>query len=785
MTRRWTAWSVAGGVAAATIYALTPVTVCVVIAAAVVLPLFGAGLSPRDRRWLTIIVCAAVVVRVLIVGGMFLRNIQVHDDQFVGATSGDEAYAMSRALRMRDIVRGWPTTKYDYFVAYDEYGRNSFTAALTGLQLIFGPTPYSLRLLNALLFLCGALLLFRVAYRAFGRVAAFGGLLVVLFWPSLFVWSISLLKEPLYFLCGAVAVTCAVTIGGDPRWRVRAACVAATALAWATMRDLRPAALVLAVGGLATGILLFIFTASKRAALVAVAGAIGAAVMLSLVPPLQRRVVAGVEAAAKVQMGHVFTVGHAYKLLDAGFYVKPATPAASSLTLRADEAARFVVRGLLSFVLVPLPWDLQSARELAYLPEQLAWYALVVLMPLGAWAALGRGRLAACMLMGYAAPTAVVLALTNGNVGTLLRLRGLVIPFVAWLSIAGIDALMERSKRLVDERGRVFGRVNLFDATLIAFAIAVVPIAYGTYLLFRPPALRIESVERVPITREERRVTGGSTLTAKLKVRGTGLRPMLRAMIDDAPALAFVFEDPHSADVLVGEVPAGAHDLILFDGVQEVARTRRAVTIQSERSPQLLALGVFAELHERTARSIAAIRLSSSLEIVKVGPQRPDANGRWQRDAEMRVQCDPDPAGEGCVVGGFLLNAPRPPTLWLAVPSGEVVSFAVNELLPNTPPQFVTARVRLASAPEPLALVRVGDRDDILDERAATVIAVGSRHATDVDVTIGAGLDQSRDGRVYRGRAFKAGAPFRLSTDRYVLEGVVLEVGETRQGESK
>src|SRR5207248_2320248 len=136
---------------------------------------------------------------------------------------------------------------------------------------------------------------------------------------------------------------------------------------------------------------LFICTASNRAALVAVAGPIGAAVMPSLLPPLQRRVVAGVEAAAKVQMGHVFTVGHAYKLLDAGFYVKPATPAASSLTLRADEAARFVVRGLLSFVLVPLPWDLQPARERAYVPEQLAGYTLVVLMPLGAWPALGPG----------------------------------------------------------------------------------------------------------------------------------------------------------------------------------------------------------------------------------------------------------------------------------------------------------------------------------------------------------------------------------------------------------
>ena len=785
MTRRWTAWSVAAGVVTATIYALTPLTVCVVIAAAIVLPLFGAGLSPRDRRWLTIIVCAAIVARVLVVGGIFLRNIPVHDDQFVGATSGDEAYAMSRALRMRDIVRGWPTTKYDYFVAYDEYGRNSFIAALTGLQLIFGPTPYSLRLLNALLFLCGALLLCRVAFGAFGRVTAFGGLLVVLFWPSLFAWSISLLKEPLYFLCGAVAVTCAVTIGTDRRWRMRAASVAAIVLALATMREMRPGALVLAIGGLATGIVLFIVTASKRAALVAVTAAIGAAMIVSIVPTLQRRVVAGVEAAAKVQTGHVFTVGHAYKLLDAGFYVKPVTPAASSLTLRADEAGRFVVRGLLSFILVPLPWQVQSARELAYLPEQLAWYALVVLLPLGAWVALGRGRLAACILMGYGAPTAVVLALTNGNVGTLLRLRGLVIPFVAWLSIAGLDALMARSKRLVDERGRVFGRINLFDATLIAFAIVVVPIAYGTYLLFRAPALRIESVVRVPITREERRVAGGSTLTAKLKVRGTGLRPMVRAMIDDTPALGFVFEDPHSADVLVGEVPAGAHDLILFDGVQEVARARRAVTIQSEPSPQMLAVGVFSQLGEQTARSIAPMRVSSSLEIVKVGPQRPDTNGRWLREAEVRVQCDPDPAGEGCVLGGVLLNAPRLPTLHLVMPPGEVVSFTVNELLPNTPPQFVTARVRLTSAPEPLALVRAGDRDDLLDERAATVVAVGSRHLTDVEVTIRAGLDQSRDGRVYRGRPFKAGAPFRLSTDRYVLEGVVLEVGERRQEESK
>jgi hypothetical protein len=132
---------------------------------------------------------------------------------------------------------------------------------------------------------------------------------------------------------------------------------------------------------------------------------------------------------------------------------------------------------------------------------------------------------------------------------------------------------------LVDDRGRLFGRLNLFDAALIGFAIVLIPIAYGTYLLFRVPRPAITSVKRVEITKEERRV-GGPNLVAKLKVQGSGLRPMLRASIDDAPAIGFVFENPNSADLLVGAVAPGSHDLVLYDGVQEVARAPKAVRIQ-------------------------------------------------------------------------------------------------------------------------------------------------------------------------------------------------------------
>jgi len=122
-------------------------------------------------------------------------------------------------------------------------------------------------------------------------------------------------------------------------------------------------------------------------------------------------------------------------------------------------------------------------------------------------------------------------------------------------------------------------RFNLFDAAVAGFAIVLIPIAYGTYLLFRTPRPVITSVKRVEITKEERRI-GGPNLVAKIKVQGSGLRPMLRASIDDMPAIGFVFENPNSADLLVGAVPPGSHDLVLYDGVQEVARAPKAVRIQ-------------------------------------------------------------------------------------------------------------------------------------------------------------------------------------------------------------
>ena len=786
MIQRWRWRSLAAGLGAAAVYTLTPLTVCVAAAGAIILPRLARGLPAEERRWLAAILTVALLARLGAVGVLFAANLPRHDDQFVGATSGDEAYAMSRALRTRAILSGSTTDKYDFFVAFDEYGRNSYVTALTAVQVAFGPTPYSVRLLNTLLFTIGALLLFRVCRDAFGAYPSLAGLAVLLAWPSLFIWSISLLKESLYFLLGAIVLTAAIAAVRGPSWRWRALALAAAGAAAAFSRDLRPGALALTASGLLLGALLFAATAAKRTLVaLVVIGATAAA--LSLVRlPVEQRLISGLEAAAKTHSGHVFTIGHPYKLLDAGFYVNPRTPVSSTLTLTRDEAARFVVRAASSFVMVPAPWQLQSARELAYLPEQIAWYGLVLLLPIGILAGCRRDRLATCMLVGYALPTAAALALTNGNVGTLLRLRGLVVPYLVWIGSAGLFAALgaigqEKKMRLIDDDGRLFGRVNLFDAALAVFVIGLIPAAYGTFLLFRTPPTRVSSVTRVPITREERRVAGGNRLTAKLKVRGSGLRPMLRASIDGVQSLGFVFEDPNSADVLVGEVPPGTHDLILYDGVQEVARLAQSVTIESTAPPRVAVAGRLVNLDKTAADALAsdpAFRVGSPRGVLVLAEAQAQGDGRWQRPLEILLPCDPDPNNEGCAIGGVALNAPAPRTLRLAGPSGADLVFAVDEVFPSTAPSPVRVRVRLSGAAELLALVRVGDRDDCLDSRAAVVEGVGGRRAerSELDVTVRLGTDDSPAGARYRGRLLKAGAPFTLTTAHYVVAGTVLEV---------
>jgi hypothetical protein len=432
---------VAAGVALGVAFTLSPLTILVGLACALGLARFARTLPPDERWWFVRLFGVALALRIAAIGALFL--VSGHDSQASGILFGDEAYALARSWRIRNVVLGIPQIKYDYMIAFEGYGRSSFLQLMTYLQVLVGPAPYGLRVLNAALFLGAVLLLFRMTRRAFGAFTAFAGSFVLLFLPTLFAWSISLLKESFYFVLTVAVLAAAVELTTTrTSWRMRGVCVLGAAGALMALSDLREGAVSLAVSGIAAG-LAGAYVLGRRSHIVMVAAAMAAlAVAVLVVPSLQSRALTYVGQAATANAGHVFTVGHGYKLLDEEFYVIPGAKPQFDLSL--PEAGRYVVRAVASYVAVPLPWQMETRGEVVYLPEQIFWYALLILAPFGAVAAAKRDRTVAALLVAYVVPTAIVVAMTTGNVGTLIRHRTLIVPFLVWIGALGFAAVMAR-----------------------------------------------------------------------------------------------------------------------------------------------------------------------------------------------------------------------------------------------------------------------------------------------------------------------------------------------------
>ena len=437
LPRELAAGAIAAGILLGVTYTLSPLFIWFLAGAGCLLAIAGRGLDDRERHWVTVVLAAALLARLAVV--LILLAVSPHDSQGALMMFGDEAYAQRRALRLRLIWAHMPGSPWDYINAFDEYGWSGFLYLLAYVQLLFGPAPYALRLINAALFAGGALILFRVIRRAYGFLPALLGMTVLLFLPSLFVWSISLLKESLYFLLTAATLAASVAIVRAPTRTMRLRLTGISVALLVAIALLRPGGFALTTTGIAIGLTLWLATRSVRNAGLALLVAVPLTIAAVRLPQVQTRVMATLQASARMHGGHAFTIGHSYKLLDAGFYT---VPTFYTWTLTPAQAGRYVVRALASYIVVPAPWQIESRAELAYLPEQVVWYLLVAFAPLGIVAGFRRDALVTWMQIGYMAAASAGVALTSGNVGTLIRHRALTTPYLVWFSALGVTVFI-------------------------------------------------------------------------------------------------------------------------------------------------------------------------------------------------------------------------------------------------------------------------------------------------------------------------------------------------------
>ncbi len=129
---------------------------------------------------------------------------------------------------------------------------------------------------------------------------------------------------------------------------------------------------------------------------------------------------------------------------------------------------------------------------------------------------------------------------------------------------------------ILDDRGRLFGRVNLIDAALVLVLLVLIPLAYVSWFFLKTPQVVLETAApaalRVGIDDQP------------VKLTGQHLRPFLHAFVGGLKA-KYLFESPTNAELRIPVLPVGTYDLILFDETQEVGHLPKALTVVAATPP--------------------------------------------------------------------------------------------------------------------------------------------------------------------------------------------------------
>jgi hypothetical protein len=138
---------------------------------------------------------------------------------------------------------------------------------------------------------------------------------------------------------------------------------------------------------------------------------------------------------------------------------------------------------------------------------------------------------------------------------------------------------------LIDARGRIFGRLNVIDASLVAFVLLLLPIGFTAARLFRlrtPVIDKVEPAEQ-PVGRDRR-----------ISIHGHDLRPFLRAFVaptgkpfslidrvrEGGEGVVSV-ETPEDMEVVLPDIAEGSYDLYLYDESREVAHRIGAFVLKT------------------------------------------------------------------------------------------------------------------------------------------------------------------------------------------------------------
>jgi 4-amino-4-deoxy-L-arabinose transferase-like glycosyltransferase len=405
----------------------------VVILAGIMLGFFIISVTyPEDHRFLTAVFLGALLLRIAVCILIFFSCISVSSNSPItraGFFLGDSfAYSYNGWWIAQQWLRGY----YPDALTIIKHGMSNTLSNYdywnAGVYYVIGHSPLAVMFINCLCGALTALLAYLIAKEIYGRNTARISCIICAFWPSLFFWSTQNLKEPIAIFLIGLILYCTIRL----RRGFGALHFGMLTLSfWALFYWHKYIFIIL--GAAVIFSFLFYSTSSRKNLLIFFI------VLLCGYQFLQIWV-------SSVKQG-IFKADpflKTFSKFEQINYLRSVRSFGGSMFVPIDISTpqalyTFLLSGFFLVWLVPFPWKLGGSIILvAACPEMLIWYLMIPFALKGIIFSFSEKWNKSSVIIIFLFFGTVMLALIEGNVGTLFRHRSMLMPYALILTASGI-----------------------------------------------------------------------------------------------------------------------------------------------------------------------------------------------------------------------------------------------------------------------------------------------------------------------------------------------------------
>lgn len=355
---------------------------------------------------------------------------------------GDSDYYSERGYCLAQFAEG--VTEPAVLRRIQDYGDNGYLLIIGWFYYLFGFSPISVKLLNGWIGAMQFLPIFFLARSCFQPTIARWTAAGVALFPTLVFWSTTNLKEPLLFLLTAILLLLFRALYVTRVFSRRALYAGLFALTFIMLTGLgRQEFFLVLIGCMALAVGLEWCLRKKWIPVLLLA----ALVFVRFSPPILER---SLRMAVYRHVGYTGGTGMVYRYLPDKYYPYVA-PAPTPVVVSS------IPRAVMHYFLEPTPSRAGDWFVASLLPQMILWYFLLPFALIGVAAGLRWNIWNCFFLVATLAGWVLMGALSNANIGTLIRVRDMATPIVLLFSAVGLWVLARGREDLVQKAGRPEG----------------------------------------------------------------------------------------------------------------------------------------------------------------------------------------------------------------------------------------------------------------------------------------------------------------------------------------